>query len=141
MHLLNVARAHDVDIVILMVQEVWQLSIDTYVLSYQETLEIIPNVIQKDVLYENQDVMRYFLMFIDQILTRYHVKKPMGFESKIDFINENMDELYKRINCETSSEIIYTTISNISRYTDSSILVDTLFNLVKCLDDNQFMNF
>jgi len=80
-------------------------------------------------------------MFIDQILTRYHVGKPIGFESKIDFINENIDELYKNINCDTSSEIIYTTISNLSRYTDSYVLVDMLFNLVTCLNDNQFMDF
>ena len=52
-----------------------------------------------------------------------------------------MDELYQKINCDTSSEIVYTIINNISRYTDSYIVVDTLFNLVKCLDDNQFMNF
>lgn len=137
----NLKETDDVDIVKLMVQELWQLSIDTYVLYYQEALDIIPTVMKKDVLYYNKDVMRYFLMFIDQILSRYHIKKPIGFESKIDFINEHMDELYKNINCDTSSEIVYTTINHLSRYTDSYIVVDTLFNLVKCLDDNQFMNF
>ena len=67
----NLKEIDDVDILKLMVQELWELSIETYVLFYQETLNIIPDVINKDVLYENKDMMRYFLMFIDQILSRY----------------------------------------------------------------------
>ena len=67
-----------------------------------------------------------------------HRHEPQEQQRKINFINQEINRVYDNINCENSFEIIQTAVVNIPRLSPSHTLIDFLFTLVKCLEDEQY---